>query len=207
MNKRYEPRSIVNGEVPESPGGSDHFLCSDGTWVDLTAAVGQAIDAAIAGATPPGLVGYFPYASAPAGWIKANGALLSRTTYADLFAAAEADGLVTESAWSTNSWGRFSVGDGSTTFRIPDLRGEFIRSWDDGRGIDSGRSRGVLQSDAFRSHTHATSPSGTLLGNNGSGTALSSGSGTAVNYGTSIASTGGAETRPRNQALLACLKY
>ena len=47
--------------------------------------------------------------------------------------------------------------DGSTTFNVPDLRGEFIRGWDAGRGIDSGRSFGSAQADEFKAHDHDVS--------------------------------------------------
>lgn len=62
--------------------------------------------------------------------IKADGSAINRTTYAALFAKM---GTV------------FGGGDGSTTFNLPDLRGEFVRGWDDGRGIDAGRVFGSLQ--------------------------------------------------------------
>ncbi|PIT16614.1 hypothetical protein BGI32_04140 [Snodgrassella alvi] len=80
--------------------------------------------------TPVGAVHYFAIDWAPTGWLKANGAAISRATYANLFAA-----LGT----------RFGAGDGKTTFNLPDLRGEFLRCWDDGRNVDSGRSFGSWQ--------------------------------------------------------------
>ncbi|MCG6573833.1 hypothetical protein EGM97_03825 [Pseudomonas sp. AF32] len=75
----------------------------------------------------------------PNGWLKCNGSLVSRTQYAALFAAIGT---------------RFGAGDGSTTFALPDLRGEFIRGWDDGRGIDAGRALGTAQVGQNASHTH-----------------------------------------------------
>ncbi|WMY90957.1 phage tail protein [Snodgrassella communis] len=81
-------------------------------------------------ATPAGAVMYFAMDAAPVGWLKANGAVVSRTLYANLFAAIGT---------------RFGVGDGKTTFNLPDLRGEFLRCWDDGRNVDSGRSFGSWQ--------------------------------------------------------------
>lgn len=93
-------------------------------------------------------------AAAPIGWIKLNGALVSRTTYANLFAFATAAGLVSEAAWSGGSFGSFSVGDGSTTFRLPDWRAMFIRGLDESRGLDTGRVLGVWQDHANVSHNH-----------------------------------------------------
>ncbi|WP_288077329.1 phage tail protein, partial [Pseudomonas sp.] len=89
--------------------------------------------------SPAGMVAHFARNSAPAGWLKANGAAVSRTTYAALFAAIGTT---------------FGSGNGSTTFNLPDLCGEFIRGWDDGRGVDTGRVFGSVQTDELRSHTH-----------------------------------------------------
>lgn len=94
---------------------------------------------------PPGAVAMYLGQTAPSGWVKANGASLSRSTYARLWSAAQASGMiVAEGAWAADK-GKFSTGDGTTTFRVPDLRGEFLRMWDDGRGVDSGRGLGTFQ--------------------------------------------------------------
>lgn len=143
-------------------------------------------------ATQVGKVSYYACVTAPSGYLKANGAAVSRTTYANLFAAI---GIV---------WG---AGDGSTTFNLPDLRGLFPRGYDDGAGIDSGRVFGSIQQDELKLHTH-----GYTARNNatawGADLALtrSSGSG-GTNTDATVSSTGGTETRPKNAALLACIKY
>lgn len=150
-------------------------------------------------AMPAGSVIWYASDTAPTGYIKANGATVSRTTYADLFAAIGTT---------------FGVGDGSTTFQIPDLRGEFIRGWDDSRGVDSGRLFGSAQADAFKSHTHdardGTGGSGTNSittgGGNFSGQDYSLGWRSSTTY-TLIRETGDIETRPRNISMLACIKY
>jgi microcystin-dependent protein len=157
------------------------------------------------GATVGGIQ-FFLSNTAPAGWLKANGALLSRTTYAALYAYAAASGnIVAEASWSANK-GAFSTGDTSTTFRIPDLRGIFIRGWDDSAGVDSGRAIGSSQADDNKAHTHTVS--GLLTATN-SVQLDTSGSGqpyTANDTKTS-SSSGGTEARPKNVALLACIKY
>ena len=135
---------------------------------------------------PIGTVSWFAGNAAPTGYLKANGAAISRTTYAILF-----------SAIGTT----FGVGDGSTTFNVPDLRGEFIRGWDDSRGVDSGRAFGSAQADEFKSHTHTTNLSATpTVDGFKSSSRLTGGS-------TNSGATGGTETRPRNIALLACIKF
>jgi microcystin-dependent protein len=182
--------------------------------------------------TPAGTVIWTARSSAPTGYLKANGAAVSRSTYATLFSAI----------------GTFyGAGDGSTTFNLPDLRGEFVRGWDDGRGVDSGRAFASNQAAAFASHNHGISDPGhshsgstggagghshtfkgeytgtggtpyiTRVGNNtgnfdydvsttsvGDHTHTVSISGNST--GISVQSNGGSETRPRNLALLACIK-
>lgn len=137
--------------------------------------------------TPVGTVGYFPAATPPAGWLKANGALVSRTTYAALFAAIGTT---------------YGAGDGSTTFALPDLRGEFVRGLDDGRGVDAGRGLGTAQADAFRAHTHTVRMGAGQVNNYAGEFATTNNFVDTANSG----STGGSETRPRNVALLACVK-
>lgn len=89
-----------------------------------------------------GMVAAFAMSWAPAGWLKCNGAAVSRTTYARLF------------SWLGTLYG---AGDGSTTFNLPDMRGLFPRAWDDGRGMDPGRALGVYQDISLQSHAHAAS--------------------------------------------------
>ncbi|VWC45046.1 phage tail protein [Burkholderia lata] len=94
-----------------------------------------------------------------AGFLKANGALVNRADYPALWAYAQASGtLVSDDEWRNERWGCFSLGDGSTTFRLPELRGEFIRCWADGRDdIDAQRAIGSYQGAQNRSHTHGAS--------------------------------------------------
>jgi phage-related tail fiber protein len=142
--------------------------------------------------------------SAPPGFVKENGALLSRATYPALYAYAAASGnIVSEASWAGGNSGAFSTGDLSTTFRIPDSRGEFIRGYDDSRGIDTGRVLGARQLDELKAHIHG----------NGGGFFITSSGGGVFNAGASggqqstTSSAGGSETRPRNIAKLACIKY
>jgi len=144
----------------------------------------------------PGTVAYLGMNSTPTGWLKANGAAVSRTTYAELF-----------SAIGTT----YGIGNGSTTFNLPDLRGEFPRGWDDGRGIDSGRAFGSSQDHAVQSHVHNLQ-SWYSTGGDGSQNPNNQGYGAAGPYGDSISTrtqsgNTASETRPRNVALLACIKF
>lgn len=93
----------------------------------------------LAEAAPAGMIACFAGQTAPAGWLKANGAAVSRTAYARLFAAVGTT---------------YGAGDGKTTFNLPDLRGEFLRGWDDARGIDTGRAFGSVQAQSVPDHYH-----------------------------------------------------
>jgi microcystin-dependent protein len=137
-----------------------------------------------------GIVVFHAGATAPAGCLKANGAAISRTAYSALFAAIGTT---------------FGAGDGSTTFNLPDLRGEFLRGFDDGRGVDIGRTLGSAQADGFKSHTHVQTHTGT--GTLASQIPAGGGSLVATASVLTTGSSGGAETRPRNVSLLACIKF
>ena len=90
-------------------------------------------------ATPVGVVLPFAGNVAPGGYLLCDGQAVSRETYSTLFSVI---GIT------------FGSGNGSTTFNVPDLRGEFIRGLDGGRGVDSGRVLGSAQGSANLSHTH-----------------------------------------------------
>ncbi|HBN2188035.1 phage tail-collar fiber domain-containing protein [Escherichia coli] len=79
-------------------------------------------------ALPVGVPVPWPSATPPTGWLKCNGAAFSAEEYPEL-----------AKAYPTN--------------KLPDLRGEFIRGWDDGRGVDSGRTLLSAQEDAIRNIT------------------------------------------------------
>jgi microcystin-dependent protein len=125
------------------------------TSIATTAFVTAAVNVAVASAVPVGACISFPATAAPTGYLKRNGALISRATYAALWAFAQASGNLTASdaAWTGNE-GAFSPGDGSSTFRLPDARGVFDRNWDDGRGVDVSRVIGAAQAANIESHTH-----------------------------------------------------
>lgn len=87
-------------------------------------------------------------------FVKANGALVNRRDYPLLYSFAKAKNLIiTEAEWAGGMQGLYSEGDGSTTFRLPDLRGQFLRGLDMGIGVDEGRALGSAQGDAIRNIT------------------------------------------------------
>lgn len=154
---------------------------------------GSSLSSFLLSAVPAGTVISYASSTAPTGYLKCNGSAISRSTYSSLFS-----GIGTV----------FGAGDGSTTFNVPDLRGEFVRGWDDGRSIDTGRAFGSSQSDAFKSHNHATSLDGyNVEVQGGGGYTMGPGSRPQQAFAWSMTNSGGTETRPRNLSLMYCIKY
>lgn len=158
---------------------------------------------------PAGAVMPFAMLTAPTGWLECDGTEYSQTgDYANLYAAiGDAYNIGTETAGY---------------FRLPDLRGEFIRGFDHGRGIDADRDSdgalGLAQSDDYGSHYHNTGLSGYPSSSDalamiyGADTITSTGRFFVTNAGTATYSprtstVGGTETRPRNIAMMYCIKY
>lgn len=156
-------------------------------------------------AKPVGEISLWPFSTIPSGFIEPVGVELLRSSYQDLYDYALASGdMITEAAWqveyAAGGCGKFSSGDGSTTFRTPDLRAEFIRILDGGRGIDTARVLGSWAEDLFKAHTHTTGSAFSGSGTQGGYTGAAG-----VTFVTG--STGGAETRPRSVALKAIMRY
>lgn len=153
---------------------------------------------------PAGAVAMFPAVTAPVGWLKANGAAVSRTTYAALWAFAQGSGNLAASEGGKLP-GQFGPGNGTTTFTLPDLRGEFLRGLDDGRGIDTSRAIGTSQESQNLAHAHNILPGFAL--NARVGTAGGPNPTVYADGGvTDTVTSGGNEARPRNIALLICIK-
>lgn len=172
----------------------------------------QAVDAAAARTilgldgllVKTGTISIWSTNTAPTGYLECNGAAVSRTTYAALFTQI---GTV---------WG---VGDGTTTFNLPDFRGEFLRGWDHGRGVDTARAFASAQADAVEDHKHyasaaqqvnaptsgATNKLASLVAGGPAG-----GDSNAVTSGmydtTGVTALTATETRPRNVAVLYIIK-
>lgn len=102
----------------------------------------------------PGRVSIFMQPTPPTGWLDLDGSLLSRSTFSSLWAHVQTVGAVDEATWAAGRYGWFSSGDGSTTFRVPDFRGLFLRALDGGSGRDPSRVIGAFQAAANLAHTH-----------------------------------------------------
>ena len=198
-------KEIITGNVQDLTVSEVQTMLSDSTHRFVTDSEKAQWNSASAGVNTGDII-YRTSNTVPNGYMKANGAVISRTTYANLF-----------SVIGTT----FGAGDGSTTFNLPDLRGEFIRGWDDGKGADSGRTLGSWQDDMFETHKHLEN---TLHITGYDGKTFSNGNGSEyrgsqTDYRISTTggmytatspytqNTGGIETRPRNVALMAIIKY
>ena len=214
------PSRGASGWTGIDPGTSGYVLTSNGPGADPTY---QALPSS--SAVPAGTVIQVAMNSAPTGYLKCNGAAVSRATYSDLFTAIGTT---------------FGAGDGSTTFNLPDLRGEWVRGWDDGRGVDSGRVFGSTQSEMIGPHNHTATTTGTFSGTSNttgahthtvpaeSGAGAGTGAANSIQTSSSISTSSagdhshtvsgsisasttvnnnsGTENRVRNVALLYCIK-
>jgi len=182
LNSARTVSEIVNADIKSDAAIAGSKLADDSVALaKLVTAVQQAL-------IPAGAVQAFAMNSAPSGWLAANGAAVSRSTYASLF-----------SAIGTT----YGAGDGSTTFALPDLRGYFVRGSGTNSDATAAGTFGAKQADAFRSHTHTVF--GTQLAQfQSTGAVLS---GTSSNANQTTTATGGTETRPANIAMLYCIKF
>ncbi|HFT1554769.1 phage tail protein [Escherichia sp. WS1482] len=115
---------IANAELDALDDGD-----VDGLVAKLATAITTNLGLGEGSALPVGVPVPWPSATPPTGWLKCNGAAFSAEEYPEL-----------AKAYPTN--------------KLPDLRGEFIRGWDDGRGVDAGRALLSLQDDSFEAHRH-----------------------------------------------------
>jgi phage-related tail fiber protein len=143
-------------------------------------------------AVPVGAVLAFPTGIVAPGYLELDGSVQSIATYPDL------------AAYLDTTYNKGNEGAGN--FRLPESRGEFLRGWDHGRGVDAGRGIGSWQADDNKSHIHGTTydviadifAAGDVRRNylqqyNNSDDVVTKAS-------------GGAEARPRNIAVMWCIK-
>lgn len=272
----YQPASDIDVSLFGSGAATDGYvLTADGAggaaWEDIITAIADRL-------VPAGTVAAFAMNTPPSSWLECNGSNVSRTTYANLFAAIYKSATVTitiaspgvvswtghglkvndpvqftttgalptglsasttyyvvssglgansfsvsatpggaainttgtQSGTHTGIHAPFGVGDGSTTFTLPDLRGEFVRGWDNSKGTDANRSFGSSQLDALQGHIHTyqavnTGSTGGGSGNNDS-TVATKNSSSPVTDGVNGTPRTAAETRPRSIALMYCIK-
>ncbi len=180
-------------------------------------------------AAPPGKIAFFAKPTAPTGWLKSNGAAVLRTTYSALDTAIYCGDSLNATALfgyrctdpANPSTSRSTTGAYIVT---PDIRAEFVRGFDDGRGIDASRVFGSWQKGTLQGVDYDGTGSYTIqevgpangysgIGPTGLDTIDPSNYSTAWGRGADTAGNGAinnygfGSTRPRNIALLPCIKY
>jgi microcystin-dependent protein len=166
------------------------------------------------GGVPAGSIIWFAGSTPPAGYLIADGRLLNVSEYSELFAAIGYD-------YGNN---------GSSQFRLPDLKGRFIRGYNPtGAGYNANVTVGSLQDDQFKSHTHTSTlaltslPVDVSLGGIDDKQTIGYTAGTVnatlvsdvtfyvapniIQSSLTINNNGGSETRPANISLMPCIKF
>lgn len=202
--------TIGGSNVPDPSAGVDEQVIKvlSGAYILGTINTNGLADSAVtlaklaSGVIPVGSILTTALSTPPAGWLECDGSAISRTTYATLFAAISDD---------------YGAGDGSTTFNLPDYRGQFLRGWAHGQTTDPDRASrtnrgdgttgdhvGTKQADELKSHLHGVPyNSSTTAGGNAIG-----GSNASLGwYDSNSNNTGGNETRPININVMFCIKY
>jgi microcystin-dependent protein len=204
----YAPAS---GIAPSAITGTavittDSRLSDARTPIDSSVSFSKLVQAVQETLVPTGSVVAFAFdalAGIPDGWLECNGSAVSRSTYSNLHSKIGVS---------------YGSGDGSTTFNLPDLCGYFIRgSGTNSDGTASG-SFAIKQSDDVKAHNHpVTFSAGTcVLSVQEIQGGRSTGSSTTVtdinvstgfpNVSIAIQTNLGTETRPKNIAMMYCIK-
>jgi microcystin-dependent protein len=186
--------------------GNDTRLSNERTPIDSSVSFSKLVEAVQNTLVPTGSVVAFAFnasAGIPEGWLECNGFAISRSTYSNLYSKIGVS---------------YGSGDGSTTFNLPDLRGYFVRgSGTNSDGTASG-TFGAKQNDDVKPHNHPASISTgncvlsvqEIQGGRSTGSATTI---TDINVSTGFPSVSiaiqtnlGTETRPKNIAMMYCIK-
>jgi len=193
---------VIAGTTPTTLAG--HGITDTYTKDEIAAMIAQA------SALPVGSMIGFPLDKVAPGFLELDGSVKSAAAYPDL---------------ATFLGGAFNKGDeGAGNFRLPESRGEFLRGWDHGRGVDAGRAIGSMQLDSlqgFRMESMRSKAStswgnddggagdpayGPPMGSVTPGTRPRNLTGAFVSDGVNGVPRVGSETRPRSLAVMWCIK-
>ena len=150
-NDAIDTRSIKDNAVTlakmaDNSVSTAEVVNSSVTLAKLATAVANSLN-------PAGTVIWYAGSTAPAGYLKANG-----------------DAIANGSGTTQGLTADFSALYAVVGANLPDLRGEFIRGWDDGKGTDSGRNIRSSQSDQNKQHNHTATSSSTTASKTLTGT-------------------------------------
>lgn len=183
--------------LPATAGGAGQVL--------QATAGGNTNWATPASGLPAGTILAFAGPSLPTGFLLCNGASVNKALFPDLFAAIG------------TSWG----GDGIPNFNLPDLRGQFLRGWSNGSGVDPdaggrtalqtggaiGDNVGSYQAHALQQHTHTYTRRETKWTTTDGNTNVWRNDAPYESSGANGANVSGNETRPKNAAVNYIIKY
>lgn len=120
-------------------------------YLELKRSIKEEIDALKRELCPIGTIQTFAFNRIPEGWMACDGRILCVNDFYELYDVIG------------NTFG----GDGETQFALPDLRGRFVRGWNNSVGLDSNRKFGSYQEDAFQNHAHGFDPTTLETDSNG----------------------------------------
>jgi microcystin-dependent protein len=188
------PNNPADGERSIQPNGVTYeWQAAKERWISVSTLEGDTV------VLSTGMVASFATDVVDPAWLYCDGQAVDRIKYRQLF-----------NKIGTN----YGVGDGSTTFNVPDYRGNFLRAQDNGRGADpdaagrntpsnnpagaGGDAIGSEQADGFKSHVHVQFGTFDITPQGFVTPAVSAQVGSEVGTNTATAATGGNETRPKN---------
>jgi len=176
---------VINASYSDNPthfNDSENYykalrICNFARWVEDFTPPNPDVDEPTPGpgecCIPVGSVIHLTSTVVPKGWLFCDGSIVSKDKYKNLY---EVVGTI------------YGECEDEKMFKLPDLRGEFIRGYDADRGLDSGRVFGSEQEDALQNHSHGGVISRTMASEVPPARVAD-------------------ETRPHNVALLPCIKY
>lgn len=175
---------VVEGDNPDTLAGMG--IKDTYTKTQVEAMIAQA------SALPVGATVAFPVDKVAPGFLELDGSVKSIAVYPDLAAFL---GTL------------YNKGDeGAGNFRLPESRAEFLRGWDHGRGVDAGRAIGSWQADDNKAHAHTTDYETVLDTFAPGSTSRTFVQQYSATNNVATQSSGGAEARPRNLAVMWCIK-
>ena len=199
-NATTTQRGIVElATVAEVDGGTDdQRAVTPASLANVVASISSAV-------VPTGTVMNFAGTTAPDGWLEMNGQTVTAAAFPDLVEVLTGSDTATEAV-------------------VPDMRGEFVRGWDNGRDVDTGRDIATAQDDTTRrprtnfttgsdgSHSHSYSRVEYAISvtddspDQGAAVNFTSGNTSSTGNHTHTINGGDDETRPRNIALMFIIK-
>lgn len=207
--------TAISAKTLKTAAASDEILASDGSGtlkkITANAIAALAVAPTIPTEVPAGIIANFAVNSTPTGWLPCNGSAILISSYSTLSTAiycGDANNATATFGYKVTDSGGLTRSTSGTFIVLPDLRGYFVRGFDNGRGIDTGRTFGSVQQDSVIDHTHNYNRANVVSTVAISGSTGFMGSNTAVaSAGVNSPNNGGTETRPKNISLGYYIKF